>query len=60
MFYYALAEYLDDPHTALKRLVLEGNKMGDSNLKTICKVLEDNTKVTYISTLARMRSPTLG
>ena len=49
MFYQSLAEYLDDPVTALKRLVLEGNKMGDSNLKTLCKVLEDNTKVNYVN-----------
>ena len=31
-FYEALAEYLDDPCTNLRKLVLEGNKFGDSNL----------------------------
>ena len=31
-FYIALAEYLDDSKTVMKKLVFEGNKMGDSNL----------------------------
>eukprot|EP00347_Sterkiella_histriomuscorum_P005610 403355936 len=48
-FYHILSEYLDDPITELRRLVLEGNKMGDYNLEILTKVLCDNNKVSYLN-----------
>jgi Ran GTPase-activating protein (RanGAP) involved in mRNA processing and transport len=48
-FYEVLAEYIDDPATKLKKLVLEGNKMGDSNLEILCNTLKYNTSVTYVN-----------
>lgn len=48
-FYEQLAIYLDDPYTNLRRLILEGNKMGDTCLEILCKSLLKNTQVTYLN-----------
>ena len=48
-FYKLLAEYLEDDKAELRKLVLEGNKIGDSNVETLCKVLCENRKINYLN-----------
>lgn len=48
-FYERLAEFLREANCSLEWLVLEGNKMGDSNAALICSALEENSKVSYLN-----------